>query len=185
MKVVPESRYPERFQQLRRVYVGEGHQPLDVRGLRRHGGRILLKLQGINSREEAMALSRSYLYVPGTETIALPPDEYFVYQIVGLRVETETGETLGTVRDVLETGSNDVYVVQGPRGEVLIPALKEVVRTLDLAAGRVVVRLPPGLLDSQSVQSSRPRRRRASPPSVPRKDSLSPPVERGPGGSQG
>lgn len=84
--------------------------------------------------------------VPVEEAVPLDPDEYYHFQIIGVNVETEAGESLGKVVQVLETGANDVFVVRGPLGEVLLPAIDEVVRGLDLATGRMVVHLLPGLI---------------------------------------
>lgn len=106
-----------------------------------------MRLDTIVTRDAARALIGQALYVPEAEAVALPKGEYFVHQIVGLTVVTTAGEALGTVAEVLETGSNDVYAVRGPRGEVMIPALKEVIKEVDLAAGRMVVDPLPGLLD--------------------------------------
>jgi 16S rRNA processing protein RimM len=69
-----------------------------------------------------------------------------VHDIVGLTVEAEDGRRLGQIQEVLRTGANDVYVVAGPLGELLIPAIADVVQSIDLEAGRVVVRPLPGLL---------------------------------------
>ena len=77
----------------------------------------------------------------------LEEGEYYHFQVIGVEVEMESGERLGRVTEVLETGANDVYVVRGPRGEVLIPAIESVVRVLDLEAGRMVVSPLPGMLD--------------------------------------
>ena len=76
----------------------------------------------------------------------LGEDEYYVYQIVGLDVWTGEGEHLGRVSEVLFTGANDVYVVQGEKGEILIPAVEDVVLEVDLASGRLTVELMEGLI---------------------------------------
>ncbi len=149
LKVEPYSRQPQRFRQLRRVYVGEEHAPAQVlhRRYHDHDGTIILRLDTVQSRDAARLLHGTYLYVPESEAVKLPEGEYFVYQIVGLEVVTEQGESLGRVAEVLSTGSNDVYVVHGPRGEVLLPATKEVIREIDLDAGCMRVHLLPGLID--------------------------------------
>ena len=107
----------------------------------------ILRLDVATTRDEARDLIGAYLYVPDSEAVDLPEGEYFVHQIVGLRVLTTDGEELGTIREVLPTGSNDVYVVRGRRGEVLIPALKDVLQRVDLEAGTLTVVIPPGLMD--------------------------------------
>ena len=158
-KVIPTGRSPERFRQLERLYVGETHDHYEIEHCQVRRTEVLLKLKGIDTREAAIAQRYVYVYVPESEALALPPGEYFVHQIVGLQVLTTAGEDLGTVEEVLSTGANDVYVVPGPRGEVLIPALKTVIRTIDLATGQLIVELPPGLLATAKQPSIRRRRR--------------------------
>jgi 16S rRNA processing protein RimM len=147
LKVRIETDFPERFAQLRRVYLGPDYKPFDFQGFRRHKAFGLLKLKGCDSRTEAEALRDCEVQIPTEEAMTLPPGEYYAYQVEGLAVHTEDGEYLGIVEEVLFTGSNAVYVTQGPRGEVLIPVLEEVVLQVDVEAGRMVVRLPPGLMD--------------------------------------
>ena len=147
IRVQPLSRFPQRFRELRQVYVGEARAPATILHRRSDSRGVVLRLDTLSSREEARALAGAFLYVPEAEAVALPKGEYFVHQIVGMRVVTDTGEALGTVREVVSTGSNDVYVVRGPRGEALIPATKEVILDVDLASGEIRVHLLPGLLD--------------------------------------
>ncbi len=158
LKVIPTGRSPERFRQLEHLYVGETHDRYEIEHCQLRRSEAILKLKGIDTREAAIAQRYVYVYVPESEALALPPGEYFVHQIVGLQVLTTAGETLGTVEEVLSTGANDVYVVPGPRGEVLIPALKTVIRTIDLASGQMIVALPPGLLATARQPSIRRRR---------------------------
>ena len=141
------GRFPQRFHELQRVYVGEAREPAKVLSCRPLGLGLLLKLDTVRSRDAARSLFGRFLYVPETEAIALPSGEYFVHQIVGLSVVTDHGVTLGNIVEVLETGSNDVYVVRGPTGEALLPATKEVIKEIDLEARRMVVSLIPGLVD--------------------------------------
>lgn len=147
MRVKPLGGSAQRFRNLKTVFLGDERAPADILHRRVIGKGAVLRLSTIKSREAAREVFQTYLYVPEAEAAPLPEGEYFVHQIVGLTVVTVEGETLGTVREVLETGSNDVYVVrQGPR-EVLVPALKDVVRRIDLDARFMEVALPPGLLD--------------------------------------
>ena len=106
---------------------------------------VILKLRGIDSLAAAQSLIGERVTVPEASVPLLPEGEYFHYQLLGLRVFTEEGEDLGQLTDILETGSNDVYVVSGGQAELLIPALAEVVRKVQVAEGTMVVRLLPGL----------------------------------------
>jgi len=109
------------------------------------GDQIILQLQGLESESSAKKLLGEDLTVPESEAAKLPEGEYFHYQIVGMKVKTEQGEDLGCVSEILETGSNDVYVTLGGSGETLIPALASVIREIRLSDGVMVVSLPDGL----------------------------------------
>ena len=107
--------------------------------------RVILKFRDIDSLSAARGLVGELVTVPEASVPPLPEGEYFHFQLLGLRVFTEEGEDLGLLSDILETGSNDVYVVSGGSGELLIPALAEVIRKVRVAEGTMVVRLLPGL----------------------------------------
>jgi 16S rRNA processing protein RimM len=114
----------------------------------RSAARILyLKLAGIDDRERAAEERGRYLQVP--ETALDPPgdDTYYWFQLIGLRVVSTAGEELGEITEIITTGSNEVFVVRGPRGELLIPAIEDVVREVDVEGGRMVIEPIPGLLD--------------------------------------
>jgi len=137
--------FPERFARLKTVYLGEDRRPEVLEGARIHGRRILLKFAHYEDRDEAEELRGELVYVPIEEAIPLGDDEYYVYEIVGLKVWTTEGEYLGRVEEVLHTGSNDVYVVRKADEEILIPAISGVVLKVDLDEGRIEVRLAKGL----------------------------------------
>ena len=102
------------------------------------GGRVpVLQLEGVSDRSTAERLAGRYLEAPPTP---LAPDAYYWHQLIGLAVTDEAGAELGAVVEVFRAGENEVYRIQGPAGELLVPALREVVRLIDLDAGRMVVR---------------------------------------------
>ena len=111
----------------------------------RSGDQIILWFQGLDSEDTVKGLLGEEVTVPETEVPDLPEGQYFHFQIVGLQVLTEEGENLGRVSEILETGSNDVYVTSGDSGELLIPALADVIREIRLSEGVMVVSLPDGL----------------------------------------
>jgi 16S rRNA processing protein RimM len=144
--------YPERLKQHACFYLASPDTPEEVRrypvaGLRLHQDKMLLKLGGCDDRDTAEELRGMLVQVPLKDAVPLEEGEYYHFQLIGVKVETETGAGLGRVVEVLDTGAHDVYVVRGPRGEVLLPAVEEVVLELDLEAGEMVVHLTPGLLD--------------------------------------
>lgn len=138
--------FPNRFQTLRWVYFGEEHRKLTVERVRVLPDRVLMKVEGVDTPEAARVLSRQLLYVPVSDAVPLSEGEYYWFQIIGLQVCTEDGRLLGKVTDILATGSNDVYVVHGPEGEVLVPAIEDVIRRIDLDSGQLVIEPLPGML---------------------------------------
>jgi 16S rRNA processing protein RimM len=121
----------------------------EVERVRLHSGAALLKLAGCDDRDAAEALRGMLVQVPIEHAVQLEEGEYYQHQVVGLEVETVDGEPLGRLVEVLETGANDVYIVLGPRGEILIPALSAVVQRIDLDDGRMIVHPLPGLLPEE------------------------------------
>jgi 16S rRNA processing protein RimM len=134
-----------RFGLLARVWLGlEGQEPLPwlLEGYRLHQGRVLLKLAHCDDRTTAETLRGQLVQVPFEEAIPLEEGEFFEHQIVGLQVVTLSGQHLGEIVDILYTGANEVYIVRraiAGRGDILIPAIQDVVAEVDLEAGRLVV----------------------------------------------
>jgi len=143
--------YPERLE--RRVYFYLAHPDspektdrYEVEKCRFHKETLLLKLGNLNDRDSADELRGMLVRIPIEEAVPLEEGEYYHFQLIGARVETEGGELLGQVIEVIDTGANDVYVVRGPRGELLLPALDDVILDLDLDSNLMVVRPLPGML---------------------------------------
>ena len=114
--------------------------------VRRHRDRLLVTFAGIEDRTAAEGLAGRYLFVGAFESPALPEDEFWTHDLVGADVRTESGRPLGALREVIQTQANDVWVAIDERGaETLVPALKELVVSVDLAGRTVVVREVPGI----------------------------------------
>ena len=141
---------PNRFAELDAVYVGDPHVRRVIEGVRPYkGDMILLKLKGIDDATAAEKLRAADLSIPMSDLAQLPPDSYYQHDIVGLRVFTLDDTPLGTIVDILETGSNDVYVVKMQDGtQQLIPAIKDVIKQIDLVRHTMHVDPIPGLLDN-------------------------------------
>ncbi|HET7087121.1 MAG TPA: ribosome maturation factor RimM [Anaerolineae bacterium] len=146
VKVKILSSHPEDIAPGRQVYVGEDRRACEIQGARAQGDYLIVKLAGYSTPEQAEALRGLHLYIDRGSASPLRPREYYRHQIIGLAVVTLDGADLGKVEEILETGAHDVYVVHGPRGEVLLPARVEVIRDIDLASGVMRVSLLPGLL---------------------------------------
>lgn len=149
LKILPLTFYPDRFYQLSRVHIRleEGMREFDIENFRSSGGSSVLKLNGINSREDAEMLPGRELMIPEGESPELPEDTYYYYQLIGLNVYTDDGKYLGDVTDIIETGGNDVYVVQGNGQEYLLPAIRDVVKDVNIESKRIIITPFEGLLE--------------------------------------
>ena len=144
--ILPLSEVESRFQPGSRVFLGESSgRPLVVRAARLHRQRLLVSYEGVVDRTAAEGLVGEYVFVPVDEVPALEDGGFWPHQLVGCDVVTQDGRELGRVSEVMHTQANDVWAADGPAGEVLIPALKDIVVSVDLAGRRIVVREVPGL----------------------------------------
>lgn len=146
LRVAALTDFPGQLRRRKRLYLGEEQRPVEVVSVRGHGEQLIVQLADVVSPEQAARLYGQTLYIRRDEASRLRPGQFFWHQIVGLTVETADGRQLGRVEDVLRTGANDVYVVRGDLGEVLVPAIAPVVKRIDPDAGRLVVELMPGML---------------------------------------
>jgi len=152
LKVYPLTDDPTRFDHLKACLLegAPGSLPSACRfvGVRHQQGIVLLRLAGVEDRDAAEKLKGRHLLVERKDAVKLPQDAYFICDLVGCRVETLDGEDLGILEEVLATGSNDVYLVKRPdTKDLLVPALKTVVRSVDIVERLVRVALPDGLRD--------------------------------------
>jgi 16S rRNA processing protein RimM len=144
--------YPERVNELGHVFLGKDVNDKRVKSyevvkMRMHKAHGLLTLEGVNSREAADRMRKLYVMVQFEDAVPLQEDEFYLFQAVGLRVQTEDGQLLGTVKKVLQTGANDVYVVDSPEyGDILFPITEETLIKHDIENQIVLVRLIDGLL---------------------------------------
>jgi 16S rRNA processing protein RimM len=137
------SENPERFAIGARL--GNGDRELTIRATRKHGDRLLVKFEEIPDRNGAEALRGTELTVPEDEVAPLPEGRYYPHQLRGLAVVDPSGTALGTFERVERSPAHDIWVVGSQRGEVLVPAVKEFVREVDLERGRITIDPPEGL----------------------------------------
>ncbi len=128
------------------VYLGEKHILYLVKKFTLHQKRLLLTIEGINSRNDAEGFRNQEVLLRITDVDPLPEGVYYFWQLLGLEVYTEDGELLGTLEDIIETGANDVYLIRDNDGEeLLIPAIESVIKDVDPEEGNMIVHLLPGL----------------------------------------
>lgn len=153
VKILPTTADPKRFLTLKDALLGddEGKTPLmpvTVKGVRFFKNIAITSFEEFRDIGEVERFKGAGLYVTRENAIPLEPGEYYVKDMIGLKVVTDEGETLGTLKNVMETGANDVYVVQMEgRKDLLIPMIPECSRGVDLEAGTLTVHLLPGLLE--------------------------------------
>lgn len=139
--------FPERLRPGGIVYLGEEHTPMVIHRRRWHGTSMLVRFEGHEDPEMAAKIANLYAYVRADDRPELPDGEYYHHQLLGLKVIDDQGRQLGKLVQILETGANDVYIVKPDSGkEILLPAIGEVVKNIDLVNGTLVVHLIPGLL---------------------------------------
>lgn len=144
LKVESLTDFPERFAPGSVLYL-QG-KPRTVQGSRPLGENIAVKFAGIENPEDGSAFTGAVLEVPEESLRQLSPGVYYHSQLIGLRVTTTTGQALGPLTRILSTSSNDIYVVESARGEILVPAIRTVVQKIDLEAGVMTIEAIPGLL---------------------------------------
>jgi 16S rRNA processing protein RimM len=142
--------YPEHIADLQTLYVGKDHRPHVLLGVRFPQGAMLLTLEGCTTRDDAEMLRGSLVEIAITDAVPLDEEEYYHFQVVGMQVATDAGDVLGRIVDVFTVpGANDVFVVHGTQGEILIPVIEDVVIDLDVEARRVLIHMLPGLLGEE------------------------------------
>lgn len=152
LKVQPLTDFPERFEHTPTVYVGAAHTPRRVASARIHGRLVIVHLEGVETATDAQKLRGDKLSIPSGELLALPQDAYYLHDLIGLRVVHVDGTPLGEVTDVLTGGGNDLFVIREPSGgEVLLPAVKEFVKSVDIPGGVIRVAPIPGLFDDRAA----------------------------------
>ncbi len=150
VKVYPTTDDVRRFKRLKEVILdtGKGEVSLEIEGVKFFKQFAILKFKGYDSPEDVGKLRRKSLYVSRENAVRLGRDEYFIADLMGLRVRNEDGEEIGILREVLETGANDVYIIDLNDGrELLLPAIKECVLRVDVEAGEMQIHILDGLLD--------------------------------------
>lgn len=147
MRIIPLTDFTDRFAQMKEVMVGD--ELLHIESCKYHKQYVLMKFREYPGREEAARMTGRLLTVDRSEAAPLKEGEYYTFDIIGLTVFDKDGRKLGCVENVLRTGSNDVYQARRmDGGELLIPALKAVVREIDVPGGRMVVDMPEEISDA-------------------------------------
>ena len=149
VKVYPTTDDVKRFKKLKNVILDTGREyiPLEVESVKFFKQMVILKFKGIDNINDIEKYKGKDLLVDRAHAVKLQKDEYFVVDLIGMEVFTDDGENFGTMKDVLETGANDVYIIDSPKyGEVLIPAIKQCVLDINVESRKMVIHLMKGLV---------------------------------------
>ena len=150
VKVFPTTDDMKRFKKLKEVLLDTGKETLtlEIEGVKFFKQFVILKFKGYDNIDDIVKYRGKSLFVPRENAVKLQKDEYFIADLIGLKVVNEDGSFTGVLKDVMETGANDVYIVESRDGkEVLIPAIKDCILQVDFEKEQVLVHLLDGLLD--------------------------------------
>ena len=149
VKVFPTTDDPERFKTLKHVLLDTGREkkPLEIQGVKFFKQFVILKFKGIDNINDIESYKRCPLLVERKDAVALEENEYFIADMIGIQVVTEDDEPFGILKDVMETGANDVYVIDTEEhGEVLVPAIRECILDVDIENQKMKIHLMDGLI---------------------------------------
>jgi 16S rRNA processing protein RimM len=150
MKALPLADYLDLLRPEKRIHIftpAGSSEEKEITSIRRHNRFIILSFADVKDPETASRYRGSTVNILRKEYPELKNGEFFYDQIIGLSVYTEDGEKIGKITDILNTGSNDVYIVEKNKKEHLIPAIKDVIRDIDIKKGRIIITVINGLLD--------------------------------------
>ena len=156
LKVEVVTDFPQRFAPCSKVYINR--QPMNIESTKWHKGKAIIKLDTIDSIEGAQRLQGQPIEIHHSQLQPLPEGQYYHFQLIGLEVWTTQGKLVGNITKILTAESNDNYVVKGSEGEVLIPAIEDVVKSIDLNKGCIIIEPIEGLLSlNQKTTNKRSR----------------------------
>lgn len=148
MRVKPSTDDIKRFEKLKEVYVQQKDTKVyEIASVRYHKDFVLIKLKGVDTMNDAELMRNALLKIDRKDSLPLEEDEYYMCDLYDLEVITEEGRNLGVITDILVTGSNDVYVVtdQATHKEILIPAIKQCIKKVNINEGHMIIHLLEGL----------------------------------------
>lgn len=155
VKVFPTTDDPERFKKLKNVILDTGKERLDleVQGVKFFKQYVIIKFKGIDNINDVEKYKGKSLFVPREDAVSLEEDEYYIADLIGMEVYvaeegmSEEAEPFGVLKDVMETGANEVYVIDSEKyGEVLVPAIKQCILDVDIKGGKMKIHLLEGLI---------------------------------------
>lgn len=148
IKVYPTTDEPKRFEALETILIGteSKYESFTIEGIQYFKQLVILTLHEVRTMDQALDLQKKDIFITREEALPLEEDEYFIYDLIGLKVYTDEGEFLGLLKDILQTGSNDVYVVEKKgQKDLLIPVIKQCIQEINMSEKKITVTLMEGL----------------------------------------
>lgn len=147
VKVYNYSGYKERYEELSRIIVGD--KEYEIEKVRYQQQMVILKLSGVDDRNAAEALKTKDVFITEDDLLELPEDTFYIRDLIGISViDIDRGEIIGTIKDVLQPSTQDIYVISMPSGgEAMIPAVSQFVKEVNIEDGYVKVQLIEGMIE--------------------------------------
>ncbi len=149
VKVFPLTDNIERFYSLKKVFIQENHSiiPLNISNIRIHKNLVLLTFNEIKDRNQAEKYKGLYIDIQRKDAVKLSKDQYFIGDLIGISVFSPEEELIGTIKEVLQIGPTDIYVIETDEKEILVPALKDIFKKIDIANKTALALIPKDLMD--------------------------------------
>lgn len=149
VKVYPTTDEPEKFTSLKKVYIKTKNETLTLKIDKAHYFKqfVIVHFEGLDRIEDIEPLMKKDLWIDREEAVDLEENEYYIADLLGMKVVTDEGKELGKIKDVMDTGANDVYIVQTAGGEVLLPAIRECILNVDVENDLMTVHVMDGLIE--------------------------------------
>jgi 16S rRNA processing protein RimM len=147
LKILPLTDEITRFEELPYVIIENENEELEIESVKYKKNFVILKLKAFNNINEVIEFKNRYLLIHEKDSKELPENTYFIFELIGLEVFTTTGENIGKVIDVLQPGANDVYVVKNNGKEYLIPAIKDIIKEINIEDKKMIIDPIEGLIE--------------------------------------
>lgn len=147
MKAISLTDELDRFDELDYVYTEIDNKKRKINNVWYRNGMVYLELDGVDNMDDAIKLKESYVSIEESQLKELPEDTYYIYELKGLEVYSTEGELIGVIKEVFQTGANDVYEVKGKLNTHYIPAIKNIVKEVNIKEKKVIINVVEGLLE--------------------------------------
>jgi 16S rRNA processing protein RimM len=147
MKVLSLTDQAERFDELDYVYTEIDDKKRKINNFWHRNGMVYLELEGVDNMDEAIKLKESYISIEESQLKELPEDTYYIYELEGLEVYSAEGELIGVIKEVIQTGANDVYEVKGKLKTYYIPVIKNIIKEVNIKEKKIIINIVEGLLE--------------------------------------